>query len=73
MGPTKLSEIKAELKRIFKKTTDDPVEWLEHEIRERQQDQSKKRSPEVLESILRVLKEATTKKRRKRKVAKIKS
>ncbi len=74
MGPMKLSEIKAELKRTFKKTEDDPIEWLEQQVRERRQDQSKNpRSPEVLESILRVLKEATTKKSRKRKATRSKN
>ena len=74
MGLTKLSEIKAVLERAFKEDSGDAIQSLEQRIRNLQQSNGKKsQSTKTLESLLRVLKGATTKKRRKRRAAKARS
>jgi hypothetical protein len=74
MGPMKLSEIKAVLKRTFSKESDNPIQWLEGRIHAMQQSKDKEPpTTKTLESLLRVLKGATTKKRRKRQMANGKS
>ena len=73
MGPMKLSEIKAVLKKTFSKGSDSPIHWLEGRIREIHQSKDKEPpTTKTLDSLLRVLKGATTKKRRKKQLAKAK-
>ena len=73
MGPMTLGEMRAELEVTLRKTTDDPIQWLEQRIRERRLEKPQKPgSTIVLEALLNVLKGDTPKKRRKRQIARSK-
>ena len=72
IGPKKLSEVKKELREAFAAEFDDPIQWLEEQMKVPGRT-SKEGGLEVLQALKRVLESApkpTPKKRKKRIAAK---
>lgn len=71
MGPKTLREIDRELKAALTEELDNPIEWLEQQIRElgKKKGKGKPAATEVFESLLHLFQRRKPKKRRKRRIA----